>query len=208
MEKALSPQGKGVKLLLAFVSMMVLGATPLAAAPAPLRVVLVPCGPAPAAVLDFMGDGLRRELGAEVVQGEMAAVPVAAFVRRRRQYRAEPFLPLLALRRQAAGDLVLGVTGVDLYVPKLHFVFGLADPRQKCALISLARLDPAFYGQRPDPRVFEERALKEAIHELGHLLGLSHCPNPACIMFFSNRLSDTDRKGPGFCPACRRSLKR
>jgi len=52
----------------------------------------------------------------------------------------------------------------------------------------------------------QERALKEAVHELGHLLGLPHCDNPRCIMFFSNTLADTDRKGPGFCPACRGKL--
>ncbi len=65
-----------------------------------------------------------------------------------------------------------------------------------------------FYGLPSNPQLFKERALKEAIHELGHLLGLGHCPNPACVMFFSNSLGDTDRKGPGLCPECRRRLEK
>ena len=75
---------------------------------------------------------------------------------------------------------------VDLYVADLNFVFGLADSHQKCAIISLARLQPEFFGQPGDPQLFRERALKEAIHELGHLRNLRHCSNPACVMFFSN----------------------
>jgi archaemetzincin len=67
--------------------------------------------------------------------------------------------------------LVLGVTGVDLFVPELNFLFGLADSRQKCAVISLARLQPEFYGLPSNPQLFKERALKEAIHE-----SLVRCP--------------------------------
>jgi hypothetical protein len=28
----------------------------------------------------------------------------------------------------------------------------------------------------------------ETVHELGHLLNLGHCPNPRCVMHFSNSL--------------------
>jgi archaemetzincin len=174
---------------------------------ASLRVVLVPCGPAPAAGLNFIGEVLGQELRAEVVQGEEIPVPRSAYAPHRRQYLAEAFLPLLLPYGRAGGDsvLVLGVTEVDLYVPELNFVFGLAAPG---AIISLARLNPEFYGLPPDPRLLQERSLKEAVHELGHLLGLGHCPHPSCVMFFSNQLSDTDRKGSGFCPTCRRGLGR
>ena len=79
-------------------------------------------------------------------------------------------------------------------------------PRSRAAVISLARLYPEFYGQPRDPGRFKERAINEAVHELGHLLGLGHCPDPACVMAFSNSLADTDRKGPGFCQPCREKL--
>ena len=97
---------------------------------------------------------------------------------------------------------------MDLTVPGLNFVFGLADPASRGAVISLARLYPEFYGQPRDPGLFKARALKEAVHELGHLLGLGHCPDPACVMAFSNSLSDTDRKGPEFCARCREFLRK
>jgi archaemetzincin len=41
------------------------------------------------------------------------------------------------------------------------------------------------------------------VHELGHVFGLEHCPDPECVMHFSNSLLDTDRKSTSFCSQCR-----
>jgi archaemetzincin len=172
------------------------------------KINLVPCGPVSNEVLAFLEEGLRREFGAEVVGQREIPVPEGAYTPERRQYQADAFVTLAPAETLNRRNLALVVTDVDLYVPRLNFVFGLADVRRRAAVISLARLNPAFYGQTRNPGLLNERALKEAVHELGHLLGLGHCANPACIMFFSNTLADTDRKGPGFCPICRKQVSR
>ncbi len=186
-----------------WLSMLALvGLAAASAEAAPLGIRLVTLGSLPPVLLGFLEEGLRQELGAEVrIEGNLP-LP-ASLSEGRSQYPAEPFLAALAAARPPGGGLTLGVTGVDLTVPDLNFVFGLADPASGCAVISLARLYPEFYGQPRDPRLFKARALKEAVHELGHLLGLGHCPDPACVMAFSNSLADTDGKGPGFCDHCR-----
>src|SRR5881409_4129461 len=72
-----------------------------------------------------------------------------------------------------------------------------ADIRGRWAVVSLSQ----FGGDGEDKLV--ERAVKTAVHELGHTLGLGHHDeNPQCVMFFSERLADTDRKGRDFCPEC------
>ena len=172
------------------------------------KINLIPCGPVSKEVLAFLEDGLGREFGAEVVRQRELPVPEAAYAPARRQYRAEAFVTLAPAEMWGSQDLMLVLTEVDLYVPRLNFVFGLADARRRTAAISLARLNPEFYGQKSNSRLLNERALKEAVHELGHLLGLAHCADPACIMFFSNTLADTDRKGPGFCPVCSKQVRR
>ena len=189
-----------MKLWWPFLALAGLGVAPGAAAPLTVRLISV--GSLPPAMLGFLQEGLRRELGAVVRMGGNLPLP-ASCPEDRSQYPGAPFLAVLAAARSSGEEVVLGVTGVDLTVPGLNFVFGLADPRSRAAVISLARLYPEFYGQPRDPSRFKARAVTEAVHELGHLLGLGHCPDPACVMAFSNSLSDTDRKGPGFCAPCR-----
>ena len=58
-----------------------------------------------------------------------------------------------------------------------------------------------------DPEWLRRRVLVETVHELGHLLGLSHCADQRCAMYLSlSRPSDADWKGPGLCGACRAAL--
>lgn len=64
-----------------------------------------------------------------------------------------------------------------------------------------------FYNLPRDQGLFHKRVLTEAVHELGHTYGLGHCKNLRCVMFFSNSLVDTDRKGPEFCPDCKKQLE-
>jgi archaemetzincin len=130
-------------------------------------------------------------------------VPTNAYDPLRCQYDSNIILSSTleyALRQQA--DRVLGITDLDLYVPSLNFVFGQAQHPGKAAIISLYRLKPEFYGHPSNNRLFKDRALKEAIHEVGHTLGLGHCQNTACVMYFSNSILDTDRRTSAFCERC------
>jgi len=97
---------------------------------------------------------------------------------------------------------------MDLYVSSLNFVFGLADQENRRAIIALPRLRQSYYGLPDDTDLFKQRALKEAVHELGHVFGMRHCDDRRCVMAFSNSLADTDCKSHDFCSRCRRQLLR
>jgi len=113
------------------------------------------------------------------------------------------FSDLGALGKAQREERVVGIADVDLYVPRLSFVFGEADVGSGTAIISLCRLRQEYYGLAPDEALFLERATKEIVHELGHTFGLGHCPNDRCVMHFSNSLADTDLKNAQFCNRCR-----
>ena len=167
------------------------GALPL---PRGETVSIVPLDGPPAGELVQLVVDLGRA-GLSVTLSEAAALPPSAYDRDRGQFRAER---LLALVRGLDGRRILAVTGRDLYAEGLNFVFGIADAPGRAAVISLARLR----GGGADEETFRTRAVKEALHELGHTLGLPHCPNPLCLMHFSNSLDDTDRKSSRLCEAC------
>ncbi len=101
------------------------------------------------------------------------------------------------------GWRLLGIASVDLYIPILTFVFGEAEIGNACAVVSLHRLRQEFYGLPTDPVVLQERLLKEAMHEFGHTLRLSHCDDYRCAMAPSHAVEWIDIKESTFCADCR-----
>ncbi len=138
-----------------------------------------------------------------IIVNHVMHVPEEAYNQRRHQYNSTKIL--MRIRDHVQGldvDRVLGVVEADLYASRLNFVFGEAECPGKVAVISLFRLRPEFYGHFTDEKLFVERCVKEAVHEVGHTLGLSHCRDSSCVMFFSNSISDTDHKASSFCDRC------
>ncbi len=172
-----------------------------------MKIALVPFGQVDQKVLEHLKEALKGVFGKECETLPPVSIPAYAFNPNRRQYLSDLFLEELG-RLEAEGALkVLGVTEVDLYTRGLNFVFGQAKLGGREAVISLARLRQSFYGLPEDEGLLLLRALKEAIHELGHTWGLAHCPDPLCVMHFSNSLRETDVKKAEFCPRCLSTLK-
>jgi archaemetzincin len=166
---------------------------------------LVAVGRVEPKVIEVLKNDLSNAFGMEVMVVKGMPEAEYAFNRTRNQYLSTAVIHrLMEQKEYTAYEKVLGIVDHDLYVPELNFVFGEAS--QKAAIISITRLRQEFYHQPEDPNLFHRRILTEAVHELGHTYGLGHCKDPQCVMFFSNSLMDTDRKGPDFCPLCKNVL--
>ena len=168
-----------------------------------IKIVIIPVGEADQNTLESIARALLEIYGSETVIGDAVPIPEKTYNARRQQHHSTRILKALETLKPEGHEIVLGVIDRDLYVPELNFVFGEADRLAGTAVISLTRLREEYYGLGSDRKRFLERAVKEAVHELGHSVGFGHCPDHRCIMHFSNSLADTDRKGPGFCKRCR-----
>ena len=165
-------------------------------------ILLVPVGPVPAELLRWLADRLRGVIGQDAAIGAQVPPPANGYDARRQQYRAEAVLAALRALSYPAASRLVGLIDADCYAPRLNFVFGQATLGGREALVALPRLRQSFYGRPEDEQLFRQRTLKEVLHELGHTWGLGHCPDPRCVMHFSNTLEDTDLKGIDFCPRC------
>ena len=122
------------------------------------------------------------------------------------QVDADALLRRLEEEARGGGAFLVGLAAVDLAIPIFTFVFGRARHRGSAAIVSVHRLAPEFYGLPPDLEVTLRRATDEVVHEVGHLAGLRHCHDHACIMHFAASVEAVDLRGPAFCPACRSDL--
>ena len=151
---------------------------------------------------------LSEEFNAHVstvspIRGE---IPLQLFDRDRNQWKSNEILQWLLdkLRpTKSTTTKILAICDFDAYSNGLNFVFGEAYIDGRISAIYVPRLRQEFYGLKEDQYLFYERIVKEAVHELGHAFGLSHCGNTRCVMHFSNSLSDTDIKEIHFCNVCK-----
>jgi len=129
--------------------------------------------------------------------------PEFAYHGERQQYHLSEILQ--AMQRLVTRDSwrVLGVTAVDLYIPILTFVFGEAQIGGPCGLVSAHRLRQEFYGLPPNAEMLGQRLLKEAVHEIGHTVALTHCEDYQCAMAPSHAVEWIDLKDVSLCETCR-----
>jgi len=168
-----------------------------------MKITLKPIGNIDNNILEELKEKLNQTFGCPVEVTAEAIKLEQAYDSKREQYLASKLLAKLKKSGVAKDEKVLGIADVDLYAPGLNFIFGQAEIMSGVAIISLCRLRQAYYGLPSDNALFLDRAIKEAVHELGHTFGLEHCKNARCVMHFSNSLADTDLKQAAFCSKCR-----
>ncbi len=137
---------------------------------------------------------IEKKIDHEIRRADSFDIPEDAYDAMRKQYHALKIIETIASRHRPDSGFNLCLVRDDIYIDRMNFVFGLADPRIKTAVVSSYRLDGTH---------LIDRLVKEIVHEIGHLTGLGHCADLRCVMHFSNTLSDTDQKSADLCTTCR-----
>lgn len=166
------------------------------------EIKLVKVGQVEAEVLDYLTLVLPSTFSVRCELCEFEVDPRAAYSAKRHQFDSNRILQQLVDLRIPDDCKIIGITGVDLFVPIFTFVFGLSKVDGRAALISTCRLQQQFYGLPEDNNLFLLRCEKEATHELGHACGLVHCRRYECVMHFSNSIDEVDLRAATFCDSC------
>jgi archaemetzincin len=166
------------------------------------KLQLLPVGLVDARLLEWLSQALREKfrVPAEVLSPVLD--PSFALHAERQQYHSSEILARMQGHISSSTWRLLGITAFDLYIPILTFVFGEAQLGGGSAVVSYHRLQQEFYGLPADLDVMTNRLLIEAVHELGHTLGLTHCRDYRCAMAPSHAVEWIDIKDSGFCEDC------
>lgn len=169
---------------------------------APLRIAIQPLGTVSRKTQNAIRARLEKEYFAKVTILPSVPLPKSAYYLARSRYRADRLLPILA--KNLKFDKVVGITSVDVSTTKPPNadwgVFGLGSMPGRSCVVSDFRL------HKKGAVSVTERLSRVAVHEVGHTLGLDHCPTPKCTMSDAKGALRTVDEETGFCGMCRRRV--
>ncbi len=159
-------------------------------------------GTTPPQILASLVGPLRTALRVSSEVGSLALPEEDyAFNKERNQYHASAILRRIQTTRDLQAQFALAVTSVDLFEPDTPHVFGEADRTARVALMSIARFGTEFNS-------LSHRNASEAVHLVGHLIGLAYCEDPRCAMFVATTVAELDKRSASLCTSCRSELQK
>lgn len=188
--------------------LVALGAEPDADAEPGRRILYVqPLGGAlPTKDVDFVVAALHAFYTVDVRQLPRVPLPKSAYYKPRNRYRAEKLLTFLKKRLPKGGSQIMGLTGTDISTTKGKIkdwgILGYAEVDSTVCVLSAFRAKRSAKSE-PHGRT---RLAKTAVHEVGHALGLPHCPNRGCLMEDARGTVLTTDREYDLCTGCRRRL--
>ncbi len=182
------------------------GHPPIASPPPSLAVRTIevqPLGTVDPQLIICVRAGLESFYKAKVRVLPAKALPKIAYYAPRQRYRADKLIDWLY---RGSGSIVVGLMSVDISTTKGHYmdwgVFGLGYLGKGACVVSTYRLRRGVSSA-----VFKERLVKVVNHEVGHNLGLPHCPTKGCMMNDAEgKVSTVDQENGKLCPSCRSKI--
>ena len=119
---------------------------------------------------------------------------------------------LIDIRSKEKLGVIIALTDLPIYSSSddnILFLFGETHLKHRCGVVSTFKLKEQYYDRQKDNVLFEQRVIKEIIHEIGHnLIGFTHCEENSCVMRFSKDIDEIDKKSYYLCETCKTKLNK
>ncbi|MBN1944913.1 MAG: hypothetical protein JW797_04515 [Bradymonadales bacterium] len=169
-------------------------------------IAIQPFSAVPEEQISTVSDVLQALYGVQIRLLEPVEHPASAWYEPRRRWRAERLLDFLETLLPEDCDRILGMTTQDISTTKGEHrdwgILGLANMPGPAAVISFFRCQRRVREVPP-----LERLRRLAVHEIGHTLGLPHCPTVGCFMEDAEGTVTTLDRETFLCNICRRRLE-
>jgi len=176
-----------------------------------LAVHLVPLGAVPPETIDATVQGLREHAPVAVVVEASRTPPDRAKSPRKGAWQASVLLDWLDGLSIGGGGKVMALTEAEMVTRKGNHptwgILGMGSIDGRCSVISTYRMRRRWENGGAPESLVRERLWKIAIHELGHTLGLEHCPVRGCLMEDGHGTVQTVDRGRALCADCARRFE-
>jgi archaemetzincin len=165
-------------------------------------------GPMEQAYLDAAAEAIGARLNATVRIEPARDLPAQAFYAPRKRYRAEILLDLVDQNPPAGAWKTVILTHAEISTTKGDIkdwgIGGLGNIGGRACVVSTHLIRK--HSKTPD--VLMRRFADITVHELGHTLGLEHCPTKHCVMQDANGklIKSLDSSSGQYCVWCRTQL--
>lgn len=184
-----------------------------------------PLGDVPENEILAVKETVKDMYGFAVVELDQQPMPDMAYTEiRYPRYRADSILTWLLEDDYQSSipdsvNIVLSLTKSDISITKYNKETGeIKDPEWKYkdyGIFGLGRINGGVcvvsshrLGNGVSKKIFEKRLTRIACHEVGHVLGLPHCPVEKCLMNDANESIKTIDKSTGvLCQNCKTAIE-
>jgi len=160
--------------------------------------------------IDSIIKTISRFYNKRVILLNSISIPGSFFNPSLKQYSADSLLSLLSKLRNDTIVEIIGLTHRPIFTikddkPLPYFdemILGLGYQPGNACVVSDQKLKSV------NTALFNDLVKKMIIHEIGHNLGLPHCPDEKCVMFKDNGdIITLLNNGGDYCSKCRKILR-
>lgn len=182
------------------------------------KIAIQPFGKVDQSILLTIQKTIKLVYEKDAVINASKKLPKSAFINiKSPRYRADSLIKYLKINRPDSIDIVLGFTTKDISTTKRGKLGDIKKPINRYQDWGVFGL-----GYRPGPSCIVsshrlgntaaknkiERIKKVCIHEIGHNLGLKHCPDKKCVMTDAcESIKTVDNVKLALCKKCKSKIE-